>query len=125
MSLHDMEEGMEYVCQRCGNCCRWPGEVPVSDAEIARIAGYLGMEESDFITRYTDVRLNRTGLTLISRPNHECIFLDGIDCRINPVKPIQCAGFPNQWNFPGWRQTCEAIAVPKKDRDSAGNAGGS
>jgi len=114
MSLHDMEEEMEYVCQRCGNCCRWPGEVPVSDAEIARIAEFLGMDEEDFITRYTDVRLNRTGLTLISRPNHECIFLDGIDCRINPVKPVQCAGFPNQWNFPGWRKSCEAIAVPRR-----------
>jgi Fe-S-cluster containining protein len=112
MALYDMEEGVRYACQRCGNCCRWPGEVPVSGPEIARIAAFLGLGESEFIARYTDVRLNRTGLTLVSRPNHECIFLDGIDCRIQPVKPDQCAGFPNQWNFPGWRDTCEAIAVP-------------
>lgn len=123
MSLHDMEPGMVYLCQRCGNCCRWPGEVPVSDGEIAKIAAYLEMDESLFIERYTEVRLNRTGLTLISKPDHECIFLDGIDCRIQPVKPVQCAGFPNLWNFPGWRDTCEAVPVPRPEREGD-DAGG-
>ena len=118
MSLHDMEPGMYYLCQRCGNCCRWPGEVPVSNAEISGIAAFLGLEEADFIERYTEVRLNRTGLTLSSKPDHECIFLDGIDCRIQPVKPVQCAGFPNLWNFPGWRDTCEAVPVPRGGRES-------
>ena len=37
--------------------------------------------------------------------------LDGNACRIHPVKPAQCAGFPNKWNFPGWRQVCEAVPV--------------
>ncbi len=112
MSVHDMEEGVWYACQRCGNCCRWPGEVPVSDAEIVRIAAHLKMSEADFIAEYTCVRKNRTGLTLVWKPNHECIFLDGIDCRIQAVKPDQCAGFPNRWNFPGWRKVCEARPVP-------------
>lgn len=113
-----MEEGVRYVCQRCGNCCRWPGEVPVSDAEISRIARHLDLPEEIFIEQYTEVRRDRRGLTLISRPNHECIFLDGIDCRIQAVKPDQCAGFPNQWNFPGWREVCEAIPVPLTPRSS-------
>src|SRR5690606_33730801 len=78
MSLHDMEKGVRYVCQRCGNCCRWPGEVPLSDAEVMRISRYLGMEEDDFVERYTVLRRNRAGLALVSRPNHECVFLDGI-----------------------------------------------
>ena len=38
--------------------------------------------------------------------------LDGNRCTIQAVKPIQCRGFPNQWNFPGWRKVCEAIPVP-------------
>jgi Fe-S-cluster containining protein len=42
-----MEEGVHYACQRCGNCCRWHGEVPVTDSEIARIADFLGMELYD------------------------------------------------------------------------------
>jgi Fe-S-cluster containining protein len=112
MGLYDMEEGVWYACQRCGNCCRWPGEVPVSAEEIARISAHLGLSEEDFVERYTTLRSNRAGLALVSRPNHECIFLEGIDCRIQAVKPDQCAGFPNLWNFPGWRKTCEALPVP-------------
>lgn len=27
-------------------------------------------------------------------------------------KTHQCARFPNAWNFPGWRKSCEAIPVP-------------
>lgn len=112
MATYDMEEGVHYACQRCTACCRWPGEVPVSAEEISRIAAHLGLGEEAFIERYTEVNLQRTGLTLVSHPDHRCIFLEGIDCRIQAVKPIQCAGFPNRWNFPGWRQVCEARPVP-------------
>jgi hypothetical protein len=31
------------------------------------------------------------------------------------VKPQQCKDFPNGWNFPGWREVCEAIEVPARD----------
>ena len=53
-----------------------------------------------------------TGLSIIDRPggNGECVFLEGLNvCRIQPVKPVQCRGFPNEWRFPGWRDVCEAI----------------
>lgn len=107
------EDDVYYVCQRCTNCCRWPGEVPVDAKEIQAIAGHLGIPESIFIEQYTQLRLNRTGLTLIEKPDGACIFLEGHDCSINPVKPDQCRGFPNRWNFEGWRDVCEAIPVPK------------
>ncbi len=49
---------------------------------------------------------------LHSRPNGACIFLDGCNvCCIQPVKPVQCVGFPNAWRFPGWRAECEAIEI--------------
>ena len=32
-----------FACQRCANCCRWPGEVPVSEREIREIAAFLGL----------------------------------------------------------------------------------
>ncbi|MEM9018377.1 MAG: YkgJ family cysteine cluster protein [Verrucomicrobiota bacterium] len=111
MSLYEMEEGMHYACQRCANCCKWSGEVPVTDVEVARIANHLDMPLYEFVSEYTELRLNRAGLTLIDKPNGECVFLDGIDCRIQPVKPSQCAGFPNQWNFPGWKEKCEAVPL--------------
>ena len=70
------------------------------------------MSEDGFIDRFTRLRTNRQGLSLIEKDNHECVMLEGNACRIHPVKPGQCAGFPNKWNFPGWRQVCEAIPVP-------------
>lgn len=114
------EANVEFLCQRCGNCCRWPGEVAVSGAEIARISRHLGMPEADFIETYTTLRRNRNGLTLVEKPNHECVFLDGIDCLIQAVKPDQCVGFPNRWRFPGWREVCEAIPVPLEEPSERG-----
>ena len=35
-------------CQRGTACCRWPGQVRLTDREITGIAAHLGVEESDF-----------------------------------------------------------------------------
>ena len=107
-----LDPSVTYHCQRCTNCCRWPGDVRLEEDEIPRIAGFLGMSEEDFIRDFTRLRSNRSGLSLIEKENHECIMLVGRSYRIHQVKPAQCAGFPNQWNFPGWREVCEAIPVP-------------
>jgi Fe-S-cluster containining protein len=104
-----MSGRIEYLCQRCTNCCRWPGFVNVSHAEISALAQFLGVPEDDFIQRYTRLRAQRDGLALTEKPDGACIFLDGADCAVQPVKPRQCAGFPNQWNFPGWRALCHAV----------------
>lgn len=104
-----MPSAIHYRCQRCTNCCRWPGFVRVGEDEIAAIADFLGVAEHDFIQRFTRLRPQRDGLALIEKENHECIFLEGRDCTIQRVKPRQCAGFPNTWNFPGWREVCEAV----------------
>ena len=101
-----------YQCQRCGNCCRWPGFVQLRDSDIAAIAGFLQMSERDFIQRYTCLRPNRYGLALIETGSGACVFLPDKDCAIQPVKPHQCKGFPNSWNLPGWRDLCEAIPQP-------------
>ena len=81
----------------------------VSEPEISAIASVLGMNEHDFIQHYTRLRPARDGLALIEKSNGECVFLEGRDCAIQPVKPHQCSGFPNAWNFPGWRDVCEAV----------------
>lgn len=108
-----LEPEVWFECQRCTACCRWPGDVRLEDSEIGPMAAFLGLAEEEFIERYTRLRTNRQGLSLIEKPNHECIMLDGNDCRIHPVKPHQCKGFPNLWNFPGWREVCKAVPVPK------------
>lgn len=102
--------GPRYECVRCGNCCRWPGWVRLTGDDITAIAGYLGMDERGFIEKHTRLRPSRDGLALIERPDGSCIFLEGVNhCAIQPVKPLQCRGFPNVWRFPGWRDMCESI----------------
>lgn len=81
----------------------------MSDEEIAALAKFTGLSEFDFIQKYTRLHTDRRGLSLIEKPNHECIFLEGQDCTVQSVKPQQCKDFPNKWNFPGWRDVCHAI----------------
>ena len=97
-----------WECDRCTACCRWPGDVRLSDAEITRIATHLGISESEFIEQFTRLNQTRSGLSLTERSDGACILLDGHDCRIQPVKPDQCRGFPNRWSFPGFEQLCHA-----------------
>lgn len=109
-----------YVCQRCTACCKWPGDVRIEDDEIAPIAAYLQLSETEFLDRYTRLRSNRQGLSLLEKDNHECIMLEGNSCLIHAVKPSQCAGFPNKWNFPDWQQVCEAKAMPMSEAKARG-----
>ena len=48
-----------YLCQRCGNCCRWPGFVRVDESEHTAIADVLGMGTDDFIAHHTELRPSR------------------------------------------------------------------
>ena len=107
-----LEPGVNYVCQRCTACCKWPGDVRIEESEIAAIASFLELSEAEFIATRTRLRTNRQGLSLLEKDNHECVMLENGGCRIHPVKPAQCAGFPNRWNFPGWKILCEAIPMP-------------
>ncbi|MEM7013780.1 MAG: YkgJ family cysteine cluster protein [Verrucomicrobiota bacterium] len=114
--MSEIDPSVWYQCQRCAQCCRWPGEVILTDADITRIAEFLEISEFDFIQKHTAVRRNRAGLTLTEKPNGECEFLDGFSCTIQDAKPEQCSGFPNKWNFPGWRKSCEAIPIPVAEK---------
>ena len=98
-----------YECERCTACCRWPGQVRVTDGEITRLAAFKGISEHAFIQQFTRLRHDRRGLALQEKPDGSCIFLDGIDCSVQPVKPQQCRDFPNLWNFPGFEKLCRAV----------------
>ncbi len=96
-----------HTCQRCGACCRWAGDVCLTDADISAIAAFLGMSEEDFIEQYCRLQTSRKGLSLIDAAGStDCIMLTESGCRIQPVKPVQCRNFPYTWNFPGWEQLC-------------------
>ena len=100
---------IHYECVRCTACCRWPGQVKLSDEEIVRLANFLGATEFEFIQQYTRLRGDRSGLALQDKPSGECVFLHGRDCLVQAVKPQQCRDFPNLWNFPGFEKVCHAV----------------
>lgn len=100
-----------YECVRCGNCCRWPGPVRVTEAEIARIARFLEMSPEKFGERYTRLVDNRFALSLTEKADGSCALLEGNDCLIHEVKPRQCRDFPNEWNFEGFEELCRAKRV--------------
>jgi Fe-S-cluster containining protein len=115
--------GVTYLCQRCGNCCRWPGDVIVTGDEVNAIAALLDVPAGDFIQQFTKLSANRQHLSLIEKADGSCVFLEGVNtCRIQPAKPEQCKGFPNRWRFDGWREICEAIEVPDTSAASASSA---
>jgi Fe-S-cluster containining protein len=87
----------EIQCQRCAACCRWPGEVRLTDDEISKLAAFLGMSEHHFVEQHTRLRQDRLGLALKERPDRSCIFLENTTCTVQPVKPQQCKEFPNRW----------------------------
>jgi uncharacterized protein len=96
-------------CQRCTACCRWPGQVRLTEAEITRLAAFKGLTEMTFIQQFTRLTQDRRGLALMDTPRGDCIFLEGENCAVQPVKPQKCRDFPNLWNFPGSEQFCHAI----------------
>ena len=81
----------------------------LTEAEITRLAAFKQLGVGEFIGQFTRLSADRQGLSLLERPNGECIFLVGDDCSVQPVKPQQCRDFPNLWNFPGFEKTCQAI----------------
>lgn len=98
-----------HDCQRCTACCRWPGQVRLTDAEITRIAAFLQLGESDFIQRHTRLQQDRRGLALQEQPDGTCIFLQENLCAIQAEKPQQCRDFPNLWKYPDAEKYCRAI----------------
>jgi Fe-S-cluster containining protein len=100
-----------YLCQRCTACCRWPGQVRLSETDISRLAAFLRMAEHNFIQSYTRLMQNRRGLALQEVATGDCIFLHQNSCTVQPVKPLQCRDFPNRWNFPGFTDRCQAKPV--------------
>lgn len=106
-------KAVRYECTRCGACCRWTGDVCIEEDEVREISRFLHMDEQTFIDECCRLRANRQGLSIRDAADGACMMLAENGCRINPVKPRQCRGFPNQWNFPGWRDLCRAREVGK------------
>jgi Fe-S-cluster containining protein len=95
-----------FKCTHCHACCRQPGYVRLRTNEPDAIAGFLNMDVHEFIDAYTVLTRDRACLSLVEQADGACIFLGAEGCRINPVKPSQCKGFPHKWRFSDFKDIC-------------------
>lgn len=98
-----------HECSRCTACCRWPGQVRLAEEEIDRLAVFLRLTGHEFIQQFTRLTHDRRGLALQEKSDGACVFLEGDDCAVQPVKPQQCSDFPNLWRHPDAEKLCRAI----------------
>jgi uncharacterized protein len=85
--------GLRFECQAgCTNCCQQKGFVYLTEADLARIAQFVGMKPAEF----EGVYVYRTKhLLRLRMPRHtQCHFLREGGCSIHVVKPTQCRIFP-------------------------------
>ncbi len=85
--------GLRFQCQPgCTKCCEQKGFVYLSEADLKRIAKFLGLPEAEFERRYV---YRTRHLLRLRMPRHtQCHFLREDGCSIHPVKPVQCRIFP-------------------------------
>jgi Fe-S-cluster containining protein len=95
--VYDDEVGRfvdEIPCHRCGVCCeRW--QAPVSEAEAARLAEWLGLPVERLIEQYTERYPFDEGIRLLRHEGGGCVFLrreaDGrAGCAVHPARPDTC-----------------------------------
>ena len=102
--------GAPFTCESCGDCCRAPGYVRLRGDEADRIAAFLGEDITRFIEGKTRLTKDRQHLSLLENARGECEWLTpGSRCRIHPVKPAQCRGYPSQWRSELLDAQCAAL----------------
>ena len=90
LELHQEAFGI-VDCTRCANCCRTL-RIIVTDEDIPRIAGHLGMAPDEFITTYLERDEEKGHYRVRTTP---CPFLgDDSKCTIYEVRPEKCRGYP-------------------------------
>ena len=103
---------LPFSCQRCGACCKAPGEVWLDADEVDTIALILGLSTEEFIARYTRLTRDRQALALTEREDGGCVFLDSNNlCRIQSAKPRQCQDYPHHWRSPLLDAACPALVA--------------
>lgn len=118
------ERGLRFECTMCGNCCTGPpGYVLLSDEEAGALAQRLGLDDDEFLERYTHHTPKGRSLTEHRTSfGYDCVFLDRESvpgkavCGVYEDRPSQCRTWPfwksNLVSEDAWRaaaRTCPGI----------------
>ena len=88
------ENGIQFECQCCGNCCRARGNygyVYVTLPERQRLARHLEIPTRQFTNNYCD---KTDGFFHLKDTHRDCTFLQGNQCRVYEARPDQCHTWP-------------------------------
>jgi len=80
-----------FTCRQCGHCCHGRGGIVLTDHDIARLAGHVGLEPQAFLERYSEQMAGRT--VLCTGDDDWCVFYDE-GCSVHPVRPDICRAWP-------------------------------
>ena len=88
-----MAEGLRFQCQPgCTECCRQRGFVYLTQADLVRMAAFVGMKTAAFERKYVYRTAKR--MRLRTPAGGTCPFVLDAGCSIHPAKPTQCRIFP-------------------------------
>ncbi len=101
-----------FECKRCGACCRVPGYVRLTEADILALSHTLGLSPEAFIETWTALSPTRSGLVIKAEPSAPCPFLteDNL-CRVHAARPQQCRDYPERWRS----DEIEAVCAARKE----------
>lgn len=93
------KDTFQFECKMCGNCCRRREEpIPITGADIYRIARALGVTTMDIVAKKTVGYIGDTShipvLVLKERMDGSCSLLRNGRCMVHQDKPAVCALFP-------------------------------
>ena len=91
------KDGLHFECQRCSGCCRFDsGYVFLSHQDVDRLASNLSLTQDEFLEKYC-VKVDMGGyfrISLIEKPNYDCIFWRDGGCAVYEARPLQCRSYP-------------------------------
>ncbi|MFX1374825.1 MAG: YkgJ family cysteine cluster protein [Promethearchaeota archaeon] len=139
----NLENGIKFSCQMCGDCCRGfnEGEVYLYKDDILRLTKYLNIEGREglrnFAKKYVKVindsffwkepeaqrgkkyRFKTLGFRFTGEDEH-CHFLKDNICSVHDYRPFQCRSFPfwqmmvsNKKNFDSYTKKCKGLQLLK------------
>ena len=90
-------KGLRFQCTNCSNCCRHdPGYVFLNEEDRQALMSITKLSRRDFISTYcriVDIHGFKR-VSLIEKPNYDCIFWADGGCTVYQARPVQCRSYP-------------------------------
>ncbi|MFZ2471634.1 MAG: YkgJ family cysteine cluster protein [Methanothrix sp.] len=86
---------MDFLCQRCGHCCRVADPIDIYPKDIRRLASFFNISKEEMIEEYTIPHPSEPDLRAF-KATAPCRFYDEAQkgCKIYPARPMVCRCSP-------------------------------